>query len=129
MKTVIATLAAAGVLAAAAVPAAAQPYGHDHGRYDRGWDNRGDRYDLHGRSLGRLALNRVSQAIDDHRLSPREGRRLHAEALDLYQTEARFGGNGMDPRERQIIRERFDRLMARLDREVRDRDYGYGYYR
>jgi len=134
-KTLIATLAAVGALSAIAAPAAAQPYGYDSGRYERGWDDRYDRgsdygrYDRYDRrrSLGRIALNRVDRAIEDRRLSPWEARRLRSEAFDLYQTEARLGGNGMDWRERQMIRDRFQNLMARLDRDIHDRDYGYGY--
>jgi hypothetical protein len=137
-KTLIATLAAVGALTAVAAPAAAQPYGYDSGRYERGYDNgrydngRYDnrRYDRwNQRSLGRIALSRVDRAIEDRRLSPWEARRLRAEAFDLYQTEARIGGNGMDWRERQMIRDRFQSLMARLDRDMNDRDYGSGYYR
>jgi hypothetical protein len=146
-ETLIATLAAVGALTAVAAPAAAQPYGYDSGRYERGYDSRYDngrydngrydngrydngRYDRwNQRSLGRIALNRVDRAIEDRRLSPWEARRLRAEAFDLYQTEARIGGNGMDWRERQMIRDRFQSLMARLDRDIHDRDYGSGYYR
>jgi hypothetical protein len=121
MKTLLATLAAVGALSAVAAPAAAQPWRHH---------DRGHVYDLRGHSLGRLAMTRVSDAADRGALSRREPWRLQAEARDLYQTEARLGGNGLDPRERQFVQRRFDRIMAKLDRDVRDgRHYGYGYYR
>jgi hypothetical protein len=119
-KTLIAALATVGALTAVAAPAAAQPYRHDHGRdYDRGVSDT--------RHLGRLALHRVDVAIERGQLDRREARRLRAQAFDLYQYESRTGGD--DWRERQVIRERYSRIMAQLDRDVRDRDYGYGYYR
>jgi hypothetical protein len=125
MKTLIATLAAVGALTAVAAPAAAQPYGYGHGRYEHGTD----RYDLRGQSLGRLAMTRVSHATERGMLSPREADRLQRQARDLYTTEARLGGNGLDPRERQYVQDRFNRIMARLDRDSHDRQYGSGYYR
>jgi hypothetical protein len=135
-KTLIATLAALGALTAIAAPAAAQPYGYD--RYDRGYDRNYDRsYDeAFARSdrswthLGRIALNRVDRAIEAGALNRWEARRLRAEAFDLYQWESRYGGNGLDWRERQIQRQRYESLMARLDDAVNDRDRGgYRYYR
>lgn len=138
--TIFAALAAVGALTAVAAPAAAQqPYRGDHGRYeqDRYEQNRyeqnragGERTWEHGDRYGRLARiaeRRIDRGVDNGSIDRREAWRLMSEVREFARLEARFGANGFDWRERQLLDRRFDRLMAQVRIERSDRDYGYGY--
>ena len=120
MKTLIAALAAVTTVTAIAAPAAAQSYGrHDQGRYEQG------AYNLNQRQA-RLD-NRIEIGVRRGVIDRREAANLRGQSREIARLEARYRVNGLNPRERADLDNRFDRLEARIAREVHDRDYGQGY--
>lgn len=130
MKILIAALAAVTTVTAIAAPAAAQSYDRaDRGRYEQ------DRHDRGHRDQGAYNLNQRQARLDDRIeigvrrgvLDRREAANLRGQSREIARLEARYRVNGLNPRERADLDNRFDRLEARIAREVRDRDYGSGY--
>ena len=148
-KTLFATLAIAAAAAAIAAPAAAQPYDRrDDGRYeqsgryddnrryddDRRWDdNRRWDNDHHGDDV--YNINARQAQIDQRiewgarrgRLDRHEVVSLRIESRDVARLETQYRPGGLTPAERRGIDRQLDRLEARLNHELRDRNYGYGY--
>jgi hypothetical protein len=60
-------------------------------------------------------------------ITRREAADLRKQSYDIARLEARYRVNGLNPRERADLDNRFDRLETRVTREVRDQDYGQGY--
>lgn len=143
-KTLFAALAAIGAMTAVAAPAAAQAYGQERQSYDRGdrhdgadrsdrdrWDHDGG-YDrpayrgAHNGSYGRLteaAQIRIENSIRSGRLDRREAWRLRTELREFARLEDRFGVNGYNMRERQILDRQFDSLITQVRVARNDRRY------
>jgi hypothetical protein len=122
MKTLIAALAAVTTVTAIAAPAAAQTYArHEQGRYEQ---NRGA-YNLNQRQA--QLDSRIEVGIRRGVITRREAADLRKQSYDIARLEARYRVNGLNPRERADLDNRFDRLETRVTREVRDQDYGQGY--
>lgn len=120
MKTLIAALAAVTTVTAIAAPAAAQPYGRDHGRYEQQ-----GAYNLNQRQA---QLNtRIEVGVRRGTISRREAADLRNQSQDIARLEARYRVNGLTGWERADLDKRFDRLDVRIAREGHDRDYGQGY--
>lgn len=126
MKMMLMAVAAVATLgtAAAAMPAAAQPYG---GGYGGGYG--------HGGGGGGGGINarqdeiqdRIARAERKGRLNHREARRLREQLWEIKRIEARYRYDRHLSRwERSDLDQRLDRLAWRLRQEVRDDDYGYG---
>lgn len=127
MKTLFAALAAVTTVTALAAPAAAQPYdrdyGRDHGRYEQGRDR--GAYNLNQRQA--QLDSRIEIGARRGLITRREAANLRQQSYEIARLEARYRVNGLNPRERADLDHRFDRLEARIAREVHDRDYGAGY--
>ena len=116
MKKLVLALTAASALAAAAVPAAAQPYGGPD-RYDRTQhydNNRADRL-----------MWRIDRAERTGSLNSGAAGWLRREVNATERLAWRYSRGGFSPWERQDIDRRYDPLARRIDRD--DRRYGYGY--
>jgi opacity protein-like surface antigen len=106
-------------VASAALPAAAQSYGH-HGRppvYQAGygqWQSINARQD----NLDR----RIDQGVRTGQLSRREATRLRGEFNGLLRLEANYRRGGLTAWERTDLDRRFDRLSAQVRNERHDRD-------
>jgi Ni/Co efflux regulator RcnB len=114
MKKILLSLAAVSALAAAAAPAAAQPYrGPVHS----------ERHDV---SRGDVLELRIQRLADRHQISAREARALKAQVREAKQVEWRYARDGrLSNWERADLDRRFDRIQADLRSERRDRDYGF----
>ncbi|MDO9609028.1 MAG: hypothetical protein Q7J26_10930 [Brevundimonas sp.] len=106
-------------VASAALPAAAQSYGH-HGRppvYQAGYGN--------WQSINARQANldrRIDQGVRSGQLSRREATRLRGEFNGLLRLEANYRRGGLTAWERTDLDRRFDRLSAQIRNERRDRD-------
>ena len=116
MKKLVLALTAASALAAAAVPAAAQPYGG----YDR--PDRPQRYD--NDRADRL-MWRIARAERTGSLNSGAAGWLRREVSNTERLAWRYSRDGFSQWERQDIDRRYDQLARRIDRD--DRRYGYGY--
>jgi hypothetical protein len=138
-KTLFAALAAVATVTAAAAPAAAQTYRdsdrYQQGRWDRDGDGRWDRGEYRGDHRGyaservRTAERRIESGLQSGQLTRREAAMLRDELRDFARLEAEVRYGGVSPRERAQIERRWDRLVAQIRYETRDREYGYGYGR
>lgn len=114
MKALIASVAAVAALAAA-LPAAAQPWG--------------------GRGQGQSDSARIEQRIEmgarNGALTQREVFSLRRQLQEIRQIEWRYARNGVNAREARELDRRYADLSARVRFERRDgqtnRGYGYGY--
>lgn len=102
MKRVLASLLAIGAVAAAAAPAAAQP-----------WQSINQRQ----AQLDR----RIDVGVRNGSLTRVEARRLRDEFRDLQRLETRYRVDGLSLRERADLDRRFDRLSAEIRAERHDR--------
>jgi len=102
MKRVIASLLAIGAVAAAAAPAAAQP-----------WQSINQRQ----AQLDR----RIDVGVRNGDLTRKEAARLRNEFLDLKRLEARYRIDGLSVRERADLDRRFDQLSRQIRAERHDR--------
>ena len=135
MKKILISIAAASALAAAAVPAAAQPYGgydRDDYRNDRGgehWDDRGGhRGDDRGGDRADMLKFRIDRAERNHQISRREAFRLREQVRVTERLSWRYRADGIVTRwERADLDRRFDSIRVQLRYERNDRDYGNGY--
>jgi len=66
--------------------------------------------------------NRIDWGLRNRALSQREANALRAEFNDLARLEVRYRRNGLTSAERRDLNRRFDRLGARVEAEIRDRD-------
>ena len=112
------------VLAAtsAALPAAAQSYGHQDRGHDRGYQNAG-----YGnwQSINQRQVQldrRIDQGVRNGALSRREASRLRAEFNGIARLEQSYRRGGLSGWERADLDRRFDRLSAQIRMERRDRD-------
>lgn len=112
-KTLIASIAAVGALAAA-LPAAAQSYG--------------------GRDATERLERRIERGIASGDLTRGEAGRLRAELADLRRLEWRFSRDGLSRFEARELDQRYASLESRIRFERRDyqqrgdrRGYGAGY--
>ena len=119
MKKVLLSLAAVAAVAAA-VPAAAQPYGNAYGH--RGYDQRA--WTPVEVRLERLQ-ERIQRGVQTGRLTRREAQSLRFEFRDLVQRERVYGRDGLSWQERADLEARLDRLAARVRWERRDDDRRY----
>ncbi|MBL8771677.1 MAG: hypothetical protein JNK30_09875 [Phenylobacterium sp.] len=122
MKTIALTaLAAAAAVATVAAPAAAQPYGRDHHRYeaDRYGADRGD-YNLNKRQ--NHLQNSIERGVRLGSLTRWEARRLQAEFNEVARLEARYRYNGLSNWERSDLDRRFDRLERQIQLARSDTD-------
>ena len=142
-KTLFATLAIAAAAAAIAAPAAAQPYDRrDDGRYeqsgryddnrryddDRRWDNDHHGDDVYNINARQAQIDqRIEWGARRGRLDRHEVVSLRIESRDVARLETQYRPGGLTPAERRGIDRQLDRLEARLNHELRDRNYGYGY--
>lgn len=129
-KTAFAALAAVATVTAA-VPAAAQSY-RDHDRYEQGRyeQDRWDR-DYRGYSSDRVrsADRWIESGIRNGKLTRREAMKLRDELRDFARLESNARRGGLSNWERTQINQRWERLVAQIRYEARDRQYGYGYGR
>ena len=119
MKRVLVAVAALSTLAAA-LPAAAQPWGGDYSR--RGGDQ------------SRQLEWRIERMTERGVLSWREARLLRSQVNDLERLEWRYRRDGLSTWERRDLDRRYAEISARIRYEARDDDrrgdrYGYGYGR
>lgn len=70
--------------------------------------------------------NRIDRGIRDGRLNRNEAYRLRAEFQQIADLEARYRRGGLSMQERRDLDRRFDRLDARLEAELNDRNRGRG---
>jgi len=106
----------------AALPAAAQSWGHNDRGHDRGYENAG--YG-HWQSINQRqdALDRrIDRGVRNGSLSRREASRLRGEFYSLARLEASYRRGGLSGWERADLDRRFDRLSAQIRYERRDRD-------
>ena len=116
------------VLAAtsAALPAAAQSYGHqdrDYGRgHDRGYQNAGyGNWQSINQRQDQLD-RRIDRGVRNGSLSRREAGRLRAEFNGIARLEQSYRRGGLSGWERADLDRRFDRLSAQIRMERWDRD-------
>ena len=114
MKKLVLALTAASALAAAAVPAAAQPHGGGHDRHQRYDNDRAQRL-----------LWRIDRAERAGALNSGVAGWLRREVTNTDRLAWRYGRDGLSQWERQDLDRRYDQLARRVDRD--DRRYGYGY--
>lgn len=154
MKKLLVSLALASSALVAAAPVSAQYYRdrddrYDHDdRYDRGDDNRydrgydrgyGNRYDDRyggehftrnnwlGQRLDRISYE-VRRGVERGTISPREEQRLNYEHQQLWRiAQSYYASNGLDPRERDDLERRLDRLEQRVQ-YARNDDWRYRRY-
>ena len=111
-------LAAASV---AAVPAAAQSYGH------RGPDRAPAAQSTpNWQSIAHRKVNldrRIDQGVRQRQLSHREAGRLKAELNSLVRLERSYMRGGLSRVERNDLERRYDRLSAQVRHERRDNDH------
>lgn len=70
--------------------------------------------------------NRIDRGIRDGRLNRREAYQLRADFQEIANLEARYRRGGLSMQERRDLDRRFDRLDARLEASLNDRDRGRG---
>jgi hypothetical protein len=124
MKTFLLSLTAAAALAAAAQPAAAQTWrdhnGENPAAYGQGYD-RGD----HRQGVGVIdRLDRkITNAVEQRRISHREARSLRADLQDLRPIAWRVERGRADGGERRRLDRGVERIESALNRNDRyDRD-------
>jgi len=127
MKKVLLSLAAVTAIAAAAAPAAAQPYGVAYG-----WHQRHDyNSDLTVQSLNARQAKiaaKIDMAVRDGQLRPNEANRLMVELRRIDVQEYRFRDGRYSQREREVILQRLNAVNSQLERmRYNDRRYSYGY--
>lgn len=142
MKKLLVSLALASSALVATAPVSAQYYRDraDDDRYDRGYDNRNDRgYDdrYGGERFTRnnwfsQRLDRINyavqRAVERGTVSQREAQRLGYDHDQLWRVaQSYYASNGLDPRERDDLERRLDRLEQRL-RYARNDDRNYRRY-
>ena len=127
-KTLIAALVAGSALGVA-IPAQAQYYPQQHRDDDRRWDRDDDRrWDRnHGQANAiRQQIEQLRQRIDRidgrDRISEREADGLRRAVRNLREQFRDFNRNGLSQREAMILRDRIQRIRARLQFERRDND-------
>lgn len=108
MRYALPTLAAAGLMLAAA-PAAAQTWTTINERQQRLDD-------------------RIDAGVRTGQLNRREADRLRDEFRDIARLEARYRGNGLSSWERQDLDRRFDALSARVRSERNDAQMARGWF-
>lgn len=102
----------------AAMPAAAQNWGHDRGYgYDQRYGDRYERGDI--RQLGW----RIDQLARSGQLSRNEAYQLRRDYQQLASLERRYSYNGLNRAERRELDRRTDALQRRVAHERWDRDY------
>lgn len=106
------------VVASAALPAAAQSYGHGPSRgpaydqYHGGWQSISQRkYQLD---------RRIERGYQNRQLSSREASRLKSELNSLVRLEHQYQRNGLNRAERRELDQRYDRLSAKIRYERND---------
>lgn len=114
MKKLVLALTAASALAAAAVPAAAQPYG-GYERQQRYDNDRADRL-----------MWRIDRAERTGSLNSGAADWLRREVKTTERLAWRYSRNGLSQWERQDIDRRYDQLARRIDRDTPRYGYGYG---
>ena len=129
-KALVAALVAGSALGVA-IPAQAQYYPqqqHDGWRGDRD-DNRYDRNDRYDNGQARAIAaqiqqleQRVNRVDSSDRISEREAATLRRAVANLRQEFRSYSRNGLTQREAQILRERIQRIRARLQYERHDND-------
>ena len=117
-KLLIPALAVA--VASAALPAAAQSYGHNNG------PSRGHGYEQNYNGWNAIAQRkhnldrRIDQGIRNRQLSHREASRLQDELDSLVRLERQYQRGGLTRWERQDLDRRYDRLSAKVRYERND---------
>ncbi len=106
---------------AAAVPAAAQSYGYNHG------PSRAPAAQSYNnwQSIAHRKVNldrRIDQGVRQRQLSHREANRLKAELNSLVRLERSYMRGGLSRTERNDLERRYDRLAAQIRFERNDRD-------
>ena len=131
-KALVAALVAGSALGVA-IPAQAQYYPpqqqqHDGWRGDRD-DNRYDHNDRYDNGQARAIAaqiqqleQRVNRVDSRDRISEREAATLRRAVANLRQEFRSYSRNGLTQREAQILRERIQRIRARLQYERHDND-------
>jgi predicted RNase H-like nuclease (RuvC/YqgF family) len=122
------TLIASGLVAATALtalPAQAQPYGHD--RYDQRHDGHHDQYYGGGQAQAiRVQIDNLQQRVERvdrrDRISEREAAALRRDVYRLRQQYRDYSRNGLSRREVQVLQDRIQNVRQRLQYERRDND-------
>ena len=134
MKKILLTLAATTALAAA-VPAAAQPWGGDNDyRDDRRYEQRYDSRSHLTTSYVDSLEWKIRNAAQERRISRPEARELMAEFRQVQNSAWRVQNGQASRWEVQRLERVVDRIERALNSYARndrrnDRDYGYGYGR
>lgn len=87
-------------------------------RQDRNWQPINQRQ--------RQLDNRIDRGVQQGRLTRNEAYRLRSEYGQIAAIERRYRANGLSIAERRDLDRRFDRLDARLEAELNDRNRGRG---
>ena len=131
-KALVAALVAGSALGVA-IPAQAQYYPQQQQQHD-GWrgdrdDNRYDHNDRYDNGQARAIAaqiqqleQRVNRVDSRDRISEREAATLRRAVANLRQEFRSYSRNGLTQREAQILRERIQRIRARLQYERHDND-------
>jgi hypothetical protein len=94
----------------------------------RDWtDNRGRWVNIEQRKI--QLDNRIEQGVRSGQLTASEAARLRAEFDAIARVEYRYRRNGLNPRERADLDQRFDALAQQIRFERRDENRRYGYNR
>jgi hypothetical protein len=125
MKKILIALAATTALAAAAAPAAAQPWRGDHVQSHRG--------QLTTAYVDSLQW-KIGNAVDERRISRQEARELRDLLREVQPLAWRVQTGRASGWERQRLERAVDRIESAVTRYARNdrrdhRDYGYGYGR
>jgi len=135
-KTLIAALVAGSALGVA-IPAQAQYYPQQHRDDDRRWDRDDDRrwdndddrrWDRHNGQANAIRQQieqlrfRIDRIDARDRISEREADGLRRAVRNLREQFRAYNSNGLSQREAMILRDRIQRIRARLQFERRDHD-------
>ena len=132
-KALVAALVAGSALGVA-IPAQAQYYPQQQQQQHDGWrgdrdDNRYDHNDRYDNGQARAIAaqiqqleQRVNRVDSRDRISEREAATLRRAVANLRQEFRSYSRNGLTQREAQILRERIQRIRARLQYERHDND-------
>lgn len=115
-KLIIPALALA--VASAALPAAAQSYGHGPSRGPSYQQNHGGWQSISQRKY--QLDQRIDRGYQNRQLSSREASRLKSELNSLVRLEHQYQRNGLNRAERRELDQRYDRLSAKIRYERND---------
>ena len=108
---------------AAALPSAAQSYGHHQAPHNHAPHSNAGYGNWQSINVRQANLDRrIDQGVRNGSLSRREATRLRGDFNGLLRLEANYRRGGLTAWERSDLDRRFDRLSAQIRMERRDRD-------